>query len=151
MPTLTNPKHERFAQELAKGRTADESYVAAGYVENHGNAGRLKANEVITARVAELLARAAAKVEVTAETIAMQLDEDRALARQLKQMGAAVAASMGKAKLFGLITDKVQGRLTVNDGRADELGDDELAHIASRGGGRTAAAPVSEKGPDRVH
>jgi hypothetical protein len=28
--TLENPKWERFAQELAKGKTADEAYRSAG-------------------------------------------------------------------------------------------------------------------------
>jgi hypothetical protein len=27
MPTLQNPRHERFAQELATGKTADAAYV----------------------------------------------------------------------------------------------------------------------------
>lgn len=151
MPTLTNPKHERFVQALAKGDTADEAYVSAGYTENRANAARLKANEHIAARLAELLERAASRVEVTVDTIAAQLDEDRQLARDLKQPSAAVAATMGKAKLFGLITDKVQGRFSMNDGRADELGDDELAHIASRGGGGTIAPKVGPKGPDQLH
>ena len=31
MPLLDNPKHEIFAQELAKGTTADEAYARAGY------------------------------------------------------------------------------------------------------------------------
>lgn len=30
MTALSNPKHERFAQELAKGKTADEAYVSSG-------------------------------------------------------------------------------------------------------------------------
>lgn len=30
MPVLDNAKHERFAQELAKGKTADEAYKEAG-------------------------------------------------------------------------------------------------------------------------
>lgn len=30
MPALDNPRHERFAQELAKGKTADEAYQTAG-------------------------------------------------------------------------------------------------------------------------
>ena len=31
MPTLQNPRHEKFAQELAIGKTADAAYVLAGY------------------------------------------------------------------------------------------------------------------------
>jgi phage terminase small subunit len=34
MPVLSNPKHERFAQELAKGKTADEAYQLAGCKPN---------------------------------------------------------------------------------------------------------------------
>jgi phage terminase small subunit len=31
MPRLQNAKHELFAQELAKGETADKAYQLAGY------------------------------------------------------------------------------------------------------------------------
>jgi hypothetical protein len=34
MPTLQNPRHERFAQELVIGKTADAAYVLAGYRAN---------------------------------------------------------------------------------------------------------------------
>lgn len=34
MTALSNPKHERFAQELAKGKTATEAYVVAGRHEH---------------------------------------------------------------------------------------------------------------------
>ncbi len=34
MPTLTNICHEIFANELSKGKTADEAYELAGYVRN---------------------------------------------------------------------------------------------------------------------
>ena len=56
MPALTNPKYERYAQELAKGKTADDAYAVAGYKQNRKNASRLKANEDILGRIAELLA-----------------------------------------------------------------------------------------------
>lgn len=65
MPVLDNARHERFAQELAKGKTADEAYVAAGYKENRHNASRLKTNEHITDRVDEILGKAAERVEIT--------------------------------------------------------------------------------------
>lgn len=59
---LKNPKHERFAQELAKGATADSAYASAGFRPHRGNAARLSANENVRARVAKLQAEAAAKV-----------------------------------------------------------------------------------------
>lgn len=55
MPILTNARHERFAQELAKGATADEAYQLAGYSANRGNASTLKAKQIISDRVAEIV------------------------------------------------------------------------------------------------
>lgn len=62
MPVLANARHERFAQELAKGKTADEAYQLAGYKPNRGNASTLKANQSVLDRVAELKAGIAEKV-----------------------------------------------------------------------------------------
>lgn len=106
MPVLKNARHERFAQELAKGKSANQSYEAAGYKQSDQNASRLTRNDKVMARLSELQERAAAKAVVTAEDIAAQLDEDRALARKEKVPSAAVSASMGKAKLFGLIKER---------------------------------------------
>jgi phage terminase small subunit len=64
MPILKNTKHEAFAQAVAKGQTAEDAYIAAGYTPNRGNAGRLKANEVIRKRVAELMGRSAERAEI---------------------------------------------------------------------------------------
>lgn len=66
MPVLSNQRHESFAQALAKGKTADEAYAQAGYRPNRKNAWRLKTNEGIAARVAELSAKAAEKAEWSA-------------------------------------------------------------------------------------
>jgi len=66
MPILPNARHESFAQALAKGKTADEAYVLAGFKANRGNAARLNANESIRNRVQELQAKAAEKAEWTA-------------------------------------------------------------------------------------
>ncbi|GAC1042276.1 hypothetical protein [Rhizobium sp. No.120] len=73
MPVLKNARHEKFAQALAKGKTADEAYEAAGYAANRGNAARLKANESIMKRVGEVGARVAEKAEWTAADRLMAL------------------------------------------------------------------------------
>jgi hypothetical protein len=57
-----------------------------------------------------------------------ELDEDRELARLLNMPGAAVSAVMGKAKLHGLLVDKVRD---VTDD-TDRLTDAELEAIAPR-------------------
>lgn len=59
---LKNARHERFAQELAKGATADAAYTAAGFKPNRGNATRLKLNESIFDRVQEIAGAVAEKV-----------------------------------------------------------------------------------------
>ena len=70
MPALTNPKYERYAQELAKGKTADDAYAVAGYKQNRKNASRLKANEDILGRIAELLAeRESIHAQATADAV----------------------------------------------------------------------------------
>jgi hypothetical protein len=106
MPVLKNAKHERFAQEVSKGKTAEEAYVSAGYLPSRKNASRLRTNEGIQSRIEEILSRAAEKVAVTVHDIAIQLDEDRAFAKACGAASAAVAATMGKAKVLGLIVDK---------------------------------------------
>ena len=76
MPVLENPKHEAFAQALAKGKTADEAYQLAGYAANRGNATRMKANESILGRVTELQGMAAERVVVDREWVLARLIEN---------------------------------------------------------------------------
>jgi phage terminase small subunit len=64
MAPLTNPRHEAFAQGVAKGLSADEAYQAAGYKPNRGNAIRLKANESIAARIEAIVKAGAARAEI---------------------------------------------------------------------------------------
>jgi len=77
MPVLKNARHEKFAQGLASGKTADEAYEQAGFKPNRGNASRLKANESILHRVEEIKAavteKAIEKLAVTKERIVEEL------------------------------------------------------------------------------
>lgn len=119
MPVLPNHKHELFAQGLAEGKTADKAYADAGFNPNRGNAATLKAKQSIVGRVDELLSIAAAKTVVTIQDIAEQLDEDRTFARELENPSAAISATMGKAKVLGLLTEKHEH--TGKDGGAIEI------------------------------
>jgi hypothetical protein len=109
MPALKNARHERFAQELAKGSSQADAYAAAGFKPSEQNACRLTRNDKVAARILELKEKAAEKAVVTAADIAQQLDEDRQFARELKQASAAVSASLGKAKVLGLIVNRIGG------------------------------------------
>lgn len=139
MPALSNPKHERFAQELAKGKTADEAYAEAGYKPDRGNASRLTANDSVKARVAELQERAAVRTEITVASIT-----ERLLAIAAKGEGSAEApllsvaraSLMDAAKLNGLVVEKSETTLT--DKRAAEMTEEELLAIAA--GGRSGTS-----------
>lgn len=93
MPILRNPRHERFAQELAQGKSATEAYVNAGFSHNPGNAGRLKTNENVKNRIEEILSernsiheqgveRAIERLAVTKEWVISQLVENANRAMQ---------------------------------------------------------------------
>jgi len=70
LTALPNPKHERFAQELAKGKSADESYTLAGFSPNRGNASVLKHKQNILDRVTEILdERESIHAQATADAI----------------------------------------------------------------------------------
>lgn len=149
MPALANPKHERFAQALAKGETADAAYVLAGYEENRGNAARLKANESIEARVAEILERAATRAEITVASISdrlLKIAEKCERTSEANKLGVARATLMDVAKLNGLIVDKREhtGR---NGGPIEyaNLTEEEIdARIAALEAGDGEPEPVGE-------
>lgn len=73
MPVLANPKHELFAQELAKGVGQTEAYLLAGYRGDKTAASRLSTNVNIQARVAEILAAGAERAEITREMVVREL------------------------------------------------------------------------------
>ena len=111
MPALTNPRHERFAQELAKGQTQAEAYAAAGYKPSEPNASRLTSNDKVRERVAEILERGALRAEVNVATLTTDLlrlrDKGEALG---DAAGLSVARNsvMDIAKLNGLVIDKAE-------------------------------------------
>jgi hypothetical protein len=108
MGPLRNQRHERFCLALAEGRTIDESFTLAGYSKNTGNACRLNGNESVRARVAELQAQQAADSKVTVESICRELDEANAVAKAKGQAAAMVSAATLRAKLAGLMVERVE-------------------------------------------
>jgi hypothetical protein len=67
MPTLRNPRHEKFGQLVASGVTAQASCTQAGYPSPQ-NAPRLRSNELVAKRIEELHARNERKAEMAALT-----------------------------------------------------------------------------------
>jgi hypothetical protein len=109
MSALANPRHERFAQELAKGATADDAYVEAGFKANRGNAATLKAKQNISNRVSELLDRAATRAVVTVANVTERLLAIATLhekSTDAARGSVARAALMDACKLNGLVIDR---------------------------------------------
>lgn len=109
MPVLSNPKHEIFAQLIARGRTQAEAYEEAGYRPSEPNASRLTSNEKVGARIAEIQGRAAIRTEVSVASITERL---LAIAKKAEgvseapMLSVARASLMDAAKLNGLVVDK---------------------------------------------
>lgn len=139
MAALPNARHERFAQELSKGKTASEAYVLAGYKANDGNAATLKGNQRILERISELQNAASMRVEVTIASLMQEASEIQAAAMEAKQLSAATAALTVKAKLAGLWVDKNEN--TNRNVDPARVTDAELAAVVQADGGERTTTP----------
>jgi phage terminase small subunit len=139
MPALDNPKHERFAQGLAKGKSASQAYVDAGYKESRPAASRLSTNVNVVSRVAELQDIGSLRAEVTLESLIREAGEIQEAAKTEKQYSAATAALTAKAKLAGLWIDKAENT-NRNVVDPNQVSDAELAAVLKDGSGSGASA-----------
>lgn len=77
MPILTDPRRERFAQEIAKGASQKDAYVIAGHQVNEASSKaastRLMKEEAVKARIAELLEESAKRTGTTIDSIFLEL------------------------------------------------------------------------------
>lgn len=116
MPILLNPKHERFVQELAQGKSAAEAYRAAGY-EARGDSAKVNASRLLTdanvrARLVELQAEAAQRAAITLEGLLDRADRAFALAMRIEEPNAAVNAVKEMGILSGLRIEKRENENT---------------------------------------
>lgn len=148
MSALSNPRQERFAQELAQGKTFTESYRLAGYKESRQHAARLATNGDIKARVDELSDKSANKaIWSKAEALSRLLRyADKAEGMEgPAAVQAARASIMDAAKLSGWIIDKAEkgapGEFADLDADARQsVGDAIRRELAGRVGGAGAGA-----------
>ena len=129
MPLLDNPRHEIFAQELAKGATATYAYASAGYRGDHTAASRLSTNVNIQGRVAELQSVVAAHTEISIESLIREAADIQRAAMASGQCSAATSALILKAKLAGLWVEK---RENTNCNELDLMTDAELREFIRR-------------------
>lgn len=73
MPVLDNPKHELFAQALARGVAQYLAYEQAGYAPDAGHASRLAAQGKIEERVKELQAEMAESLRLNDDYVISRL------------------------------------------------------------------------------
>ncbi len=110
------PKQEMFCLELSTGKTQADAYRAAYNASKmkpetvQKRASELMDNGEVAGRVAMLRTEVQKRYEVTREDILRELEEARSFAMtgERPQASAMVAASMGKAKILGYITDKAE-------------------------------------------
>lgn len=116
------PKQEAFALAYVETGNASEAYRRAYNAVNMkpeviaNKASALLKRGDVRVRVEMAQAKAIERHETTVDDILRELEEARALAAggDKPQPAAMVAASMGKAKLLGMLTDKTE--VTGKDG-----------------------------------
>lgn len=112
MAKKLTPKQEKFCQTYIETGNASEAYRQAYNTENMKpetvsvKASELLKNGKITVRVEALQSAHQKRHDVTVDSLTVELDEARIAALKSDQNSAAVGATMGKAKLHGLINDK---------------------------------------------
>jgi hypothetical protein len=141
MPILKNSRHERFCQELAKGKPASEAYVLAGFKPDRGAASRLSSKVSIRARVVELQAPVAEKTQITLERLTEMYLADREAAYKSGQLAVAKSAADSLAKMYGYFIERHEHG---GPGDFERMSDDELRQLACRAIG-APGAPGGEK------
>jgi hypothetical protein len=108
MPALKDMRQERFCLLVHKGVVPFKAYPMAGYRPDFANPYRLTENDGVKRRLAELSAPVARKARVSAESLLEELEAGRMLAFAKGNAAAAVAATMAKAKLAGLLINRTE-------------------------------------------
>jgi phage terminase small subunit len=145
MPVLDNPRHEKFAQYLAQGKTMTEAYELCGYKRSRGNASHLAEKQHIKDRVQQITTKTAAKAAVTAETLLDEFEQVRSQAMKNGREGNANNAIKGKAVLSG---HWVERKEIGAPGEFEALQDDELERLLVQRLGELgfSLAPIVEDG-----
>lgn len=127
MPTLSNARHEKVAQEKAKGNvTNGKAYAAGGYVEHDSNASRLIGNDKVKERIDEIMVEAAKAASLTRSDILRQMQRQSLKAEQAGQHSAAIRGSelLGK-EVAGMFVERREVS-TPQDTEFAKLSPDEM-------------------------
>ena len=106
------PKQERFCQVYIETGNASEAYRQAYNASRTKpevvavKASQMLANGKVAVRIDALRALHQKRHEITVDDLVKELEEARKLAFETDKAAAAVSATMGKAKLLGLVIEK---------------------------------------------
>jgi phage terminase small subunit len=121
------PKQEAFARAYVETGNASEAYRRAYSADKMSEkavkvqACRLLKHPNIALTLERLRVEHAQRHNVTVGSITAMLQEDRKKAHAAGQIGAAVSASMGLAKLHGLIIDRGRAHVTSESLRSEPV------------------------------
>jgi len=109
------PKQEAFVREYALDMNATQAAIRAGYSEKTAQeqGSRLLSNVMVAKAIEATQEAHAERCNVTVDGLTEELEAARILAYNNGQASAAVSATMGKAKLHGLLVEKrVESRMS---------------------------------------
>lgn len=121
------PKQEAFAIAYVETGNASEAYRRSYNAENmkpesiNVSACKLLSEPKIRQRVDQLKDAQIERLNITVDDLIAELDEARKIALEAPkpQSAAAISATLGKAKLLGLLTEKVDANVTGKIGMPD--------------------------------
>tara|TARA_B100000767_G_scaffold269944_1_gene292707 strand:+ start:612 stop:1040 length:429 start_codon:yes stop_codon:yes gene_type:complete len=115
MTDKLTPKQDAFAMAYIETGNASEAYRTAYDVNDNTSdntisveASKLRKNPKITLRILELQELLRVRHSITVDSLTKELEQARLTAQEAGQASIMVSATMGKAKLHGLLTDKAQ-------------------------------------------
>ena len=105
------PKQELFAQAYLETSNASEAYKRAYNTQANANTINRKASQLlkhpeVIKLLADLQAEHRQRHKLTIDDVIAELEEARQTAKQVGNASAMVSATMGKAKVLGLVVDK---------------------------------------------
>lgn len=119
------PRQQKFVDEfIANQGNATKAAISAGYSEKYAgaNADKLLKNTKINVAIKERRIEHKERNNVTIDSLVAELEEARlkALAAETPQSSAAIAATLGKAKLLG-IGKQVEADIALKQAELDRL------------------------------
>jgi len=127
-----NPKRQRFCEEYAVDLNGAQAAIRAGYAPGSAKvtASRLLTDDNVRECIDQLIVKRQERLEVDIDSLTTLFRDDRQLAHENKQAGAAVSATEKIAKLHGLMSERLKVDVNVTTGQmSDAEIDTELDEI----------------------